>query len=153
MTIIENGGFLTNLFFVDQKYVSETSNGIEKETDTILKAKEWLDIYFSGKEPSFVPKMLYGSSPFQKVVLDLLLKIPYGSSRTYGDIAKDVATILNKPKISSQAVGNAISHNPICLIIPCHRVLGKNNALVGYAGGIERKEYLLNLERVPHKNG
>lgn len=139
------------MFFVDQKYISERSSGIEKETDTILKAKEWLDVYFSGNEPSFVLRMLYGSSPFQKVVLDLLMKIPYGFSRTYGDIAKDVAIILNKPAMSSQAVGNAISHNPICLIIPCHRVLGKKNGLVGYAGGIERKEYLLNLEGIPFK--
>lgn len=153
MTILEKDGFLTNLFFVDQKYVSERSNGIEKETDTILKTKEWLDMYFSEKESSFIPRMLYGSSSFQKVVLDLLLKIPYGSSRTYGDIAKDVSIILNKPKMSGQAVGNAISHNPICLIISCHRVLGKKNALVGYAGGIERKEYLLNLEGDPFKRG
>lgn len=155
MTLLEEDSFLIGLYFNDQNrfFLKNINISESKETPTILETKRWLDIYFSGKDPKFKPKLAYGSSPFQTEVLNILLKIPYGYKRTYGDIAKEIRLRLSKKKMSSQAIGNAISHNPICLIIPCHRVLGKNDALVGYAGGIERKIALLEMEKISFKMG
>ncbi len=153
MTLAEEDGFLIGLWFNDQKYFgSKLTDKTEcKDTTTILETKRWLDIYFIGEEPKFTPKLAYGFSPFQKLVLDILLTIPYGHAKTYGEIAKEVAHKLNKEKMSAQAAGNAISHNPISIIIPCHRILGKDGSLVGYAGGIDRKEKLLKLENISFK--
>lgn len=153
MTLAEENGFLIGLWFNDQKYFgSNLTDKVEhKETTTILESKHWLDIYFNGEEPKFTPKLAYGSSPFQKIVLDILLTIPYGHTKAYGEIAKEVAHKLNKGKMSAQAVGNAISHNPISIIIPCHRVLSGDGSLAGYAGGIDRKEKMLELENISFK--
>lgn len=153
MTLLEEDSFLIGLYFNDQSKFSLKNIDItnHKDTQTILETKRWLDVYFSGKDPNFRPKLIYGSSPFQTEVLNILLKMPYGHKRTYGDIAKEICISLNKEKMPSQAIGNAISHNLISLIISCHRVLGKNDTLVGYAGGIERKIALLEMEKISFK--
>ncbi len=153
MTLAEENGFLIGLWFNGQKYFGMplSKDVTRKDSETILETKRWLDIYFKGEIPDFIPKLSYGSSLFQKTVLDILLTVPYGESLSYGEIGKRACQILKKEKMSSQAVGNAVSHNPIGIIIPCHRVLGKGGSLSGYAGGIERKEKLLELENIPFK--
>lgn len=108
---------------------------------------KWLDIYFSGKNPNFTPKYLIDNiTSFRQKVINCIVKIPYGETITYGDIAKKIATKKGLKRMSSQAVGGAVGWNPICIIIPCHRVVGQNNKLVGYGGGLENKLMLLKLE-------
>ena len=111
------------------------------------QAQRWLDIYFSGQEPGFLPPLRYDSTPFRKAVCDIMLTIPYGNTMTYGEIAAIIARQQGKAKMSAQAVGGAVGHNPISLMIPCHRVVGTNGSLTGYGGGIDRKIKLLELER------
>ena len=110
------------------------------------EARRWLDVYFSGQEPDFLPPLRYDSTPFRKAVCDLMLTIPYGKTMTYGEIADMIATERGVEKMSAQAVGGAVGHNPISLMIPCHRVVGTNGSLTGYGGGINRKVKLLELE-------
>ena len=110
------------------------------------EARRWLDVYFSGQEPDFLPPLRYDSTPFRKAVCDLMLTIPYGKTMTYGEIADMIATERGVEKMSAQAVGGAVGHNPISLMIPCHRVVGTNGSLTGYGGGIARKAKLLKLE-------
>ena len=109
--------------------------------------KKWLDKYFAKEKPTIfeLPLLPIGTS-FRKLVWEYLCKIPYGNLTTYGDIARDIAKLLNKPKMSSQAVGNAISNNPISIIVPCHRVIGSNHTLKGYSAGVDIKKQLLILE-------
>ena len=110
--------------------------------------KKWLDRYFAKENPSIkeIPLAPIGGE-FRQKVWKILCEIPYGQTITYGEIAKRIAKQMNKEKMSAQAVGNAVGHNPISIIIPCHRVIGKNGSLTGYAGGIERKKMLLELEK------
>ena len=108
--------------------------------------RRWLDIYFEGKEPDFTPKLCPEGTEFRQQVWQELLNIPYGKTTTYGTLSKQIAIQLNKQKMSAQAIGGAVGHNPISIIIPCHRVVGANGTMTGYAGGIWRKEYLLKLE-------
>lgn len=114
----------------------------------LIRAKDWLDRYFDGRKPetSELPLSPDGS-PFRQQVWEILLTIPYGRSMTYGDIAKQLGT----PKMSAQAVGGAVGHNPISIIIPCHRVLGSGGALTGYDGGLDKKRWLLDHENIPYK--
>lgn len=112
------------------------------------EAKGWLDIYFSGREPDFCPPLRYDSTPFRKMVCDIMRSIPYGETMTYGEIAAEVEKETGIKKMSAQAVGGAVGHNPISILIPCHRVVGKDGSLTGYGGGISRKVQLLTLERV-----
>lgn len=108
--------------------------------------KQWLDEYFCGRaRPADFP-MDPGGTSFQQMIWKLLLKIPYGQTRTYGDLAKEAAEILGKEKMSAQAVGQAVGHNPIAIVIPCHRVTGTGGKLTGYAYGVERKKWLLQHE-------
>ena len=102
----------------------------------------WLDVYFGGRDPSFTPPLVMRGSGFRKAVWDVLLTIPFGHTMTYGEIARRLGCK------SAQAVGGAVGHNSISLIIPCHRVVGAGGSLTGYAGGIERKARLLRMERV-----
>ena len=118
-----------------------------KELPLFSEAKRWLDIYFSGKEPNFLPPLRYDSTPFRKAVCDIMLTIPYGKTMTYGEIARIISKQKWSEKMSAQAVGGAVGHNPIALMIPCHRVVGTNGSLTGYGGGIERKVKLLELEK------
>lgn len=139
---------LIGLWFENQKYYAAIlkDEAVQQETNIIQRAKQWLDIYFSGKEPGFTPPLHMIGSDFQKSVWNILLTIPYGHTMTYGDIARKLATQKGISKMSAQAVGGAVGHNPISVIIPCHRVVGMNGSLTGYAGGIDKKIKLLTLE-------
>ena len=110
--------------------------------------KEWLDIYFRGKAPGFTPPLNIKTTPFRKAVWEILLTIPFGKTMTYGEIADRIARQNGLSRMSAQAVGGAVGHNAISLIIPCHRVVGANGSLTGYAGGIDKKAKLLALEQV-----
>ena len=122
----------------------ETERG---EHPLLREAKRWLDIYFSGREPDFLPPMRYDSTPFRKCICDIMLTIPYGQTMTYGEIAAQAARRQGMERMSAQAVGGAVGHNPISILIPCHRVVGTNGSLTGYAGGVEKKIRLLELEQ------
>lgn len=139
---------LTGLWFKGQKYYAAHLNPAceEKSLPVFDKTKKWLDIYFSGKEPDFIPPVHMIGTPFQLLVWEILQKIPYGETITYGKIAEEVAGIKGLTRMSAQAVGGAVGHNKISVIIPCHRVVGTNGSLTGYAGGIEKKIKLLTLE-------
>lgn len=141
---------LIGLWFENQKYYADVLKGeaVNRETDILKKAKQWLDIYFAGKEPAFLPPVHMIGSDFRKAVWNILLEIPYGHTMTYGDIAKKLAIQRGVAKMSAQAVGGAVGHNSISLIIPCHRVVGTNGSLTGYAGGIDKKVKLLTLEKI-----
>ena len=119
----------------------------QKELSIFKDAKRWLDIYFSGKEPQFLPPLKYDSTPFRKAVCDIMLTIPYGKTMTYGEIAEKIAKEKGIKKMSAQAVGGAVGHNPISIMIPCHRVVGTSGSLTGYGGGMDRKVKLLKLEK------
>lgn len=119
-----------------------------RNLDCLKETKRWLDIYFSGKKPSFLPPLSFCGSNFRQEVWNILLTIPYGELVTYGDIAKMVAKKLGKMQMSAQAVGGAVGANPIGIIIPCHRVIGANHNLTGYAGGLSTKLDLLKLEGI-----
>lgn len=112
----------------------------------MTEAKRWLDVYFSGKMPDFMPPLHPIGSDFRQEVWALLLQIPYGQTTTYGALAARLAAKHGTAHLSAQAVGGAVGHNPISLIIPCHRVVGASGSLIGYAGGVERKIQLLKLE-------
>ncbi len=131
---------LTDLFFESDKYFSAQVD--EKINSPVIElAKNWLDIYFSGREPNFFPPLHIIGSPFKISVLNELKKIPYGMTTTYGALAKILGT-------SARAVGGAVAHNRISIIIPCHRVIGADGNLTGYAGGLDRKIKLLELEKI-----
>ena len=141
---------LIGLWFEGQKYFAKNLS-IEHEEKNLKifdDTKKWLDIYFSSCEPKFLPQLHMLGTEFQISVWKLLLKIPYGKTTTYGELAKIIAGQKNLPKMSAQAVGGAIAHNNISIIIPCHRVIGSNGSLTGYAGGIDKKSKLLELEQV-----
>lgn len=139
-----NEAKLTGLWFAEQNY---PISGHEEAPNAVLEeTRAWPDIYFSGKEPDFTPKIQLSGSDFQNVVWKILRQIPYGKTMTYGKIAEIIAAQRKIAKMSAQAVGSAVGKNKIAIIIPCHRVLGAGEKLVGYAGGIERKIKLLDLE-------
>lgn len=141
---------LIGLWFEGQKYFALHLDKEREERALPLfeRVKEWLDLYFSGKKPDFsVPLHLIGTE-FQKEVWEFLLAIPYGQTTTYGEIAGKLAARKGLPHMSAQAVGGAVGHNPISILVPCHRVVGANGNPTGYAGGIDRKVKLLTLEGV-----
>ena len=148
MTISSNGTALTGLWFDGQKYFAQTLS--EPYEEKLLPVFEdtirWLDIYFGGDIPDLTPELCLQSTLFRKAVWDILLTIPYGETMTYGEIAKILAQNIGKEKMSAQAVGGAVGHNPVSIIVPCHRVVGADGSLTGYAGGIDRKKFLLELE-------
>lgn len=149
MVMISDGEALTNLYF-EGSPDTEKAVGIseEKELEIFRETKKWLDIYFGGNVPDFMPKYkIENLTPFRKEVSDMMIKIPYGKTVTYGFIAKEIAKKQGKEKMSAQAVGGAVGWNPLCIIIPCHRVVGKNGKLTGYGGGIENKIALLRVEK------
>lgn len=141
---------LTGLWFDGQKYYADNLHAehIERETPILTDAKRWLDVYFTGNEPDFTPPLHIVGSAFRQAVWELLLQIPYGQTVTYGELARQLAEKQGAEHMSAQAVGGAVGHNPISLIIPCHRVVGTHGSLTGYAGGIDKKIKLLELERV-----
>ena len=139
---------LTGLWFDGQKYFARglSNERIAHETSVLAEAKRWLDIYFTSKAPDFTPPLHPTGSEFRKAVWEILLQIPYGQTTTYGEIARQLAEKQGLARMSAQAVGGAVGHNEISVIIPCHRVVGTNGSLTGYAGGIHKKEQLLELE-------
>ena len=141
---------ITGLWFEGQKYFAYSlpSKIISDDNASISKAKKWLDIYFAGQQPDFMPPLHIMGTPFRQKVWQILLDIPYGKTITYGEIARILAKEQGDCPMSAQAVGNAVGHNEISIVIPCHRVVGAKGNLVGYAGGIERKIALLKLEQV-----
>lgn len=145
---------LTGLWFEGQKYFALylDKEHIEKEIPVLEEAKKWLDIYFTGKNPEFTIPLHFTGTDFQKEVWEILCSIPYGQTTTYGAIAKQLATKKGKSHMSAQAVGGAVGHNEISIIVPCHRVVGSNGSLTGYAGGIDKKIKLLELEKADMKS-
>ena len=141
---------LTGLWFEGQKYFALNLNKVheERKLPVFEKAKQWLDVYFLGKEPDFTVPLHFTGTDFQNDVWEILCAIPYGQTMTYGEIAKKIAAKKGLPSMSAQAVGGAVGHNEISIIVPCHRVVGKNGSLTGYAGGIDKKIKLLQLEKV-----
>lgn len=161
ITLASDGKSLVGLWFDGQKYDRLCLHGplsvvgeAENQEETIPEAvnevfcqtRLWLDTYFLGKIPTSTPPLHVEGSDFRQWVTEAMLAIPYGETCTYGDIARQVAQRMGRTSMSAQAVGGAVGHNPISLIIPCHRVIGTSGSLTGYAGGLDRKSWLLNHE-------
>ena len=152
MEMTFDGEVLTGLHFVDARKVAKNDR-LECGLPVFRETRRWLDEYFAGREPGFMPPYrIDGLTPFRKDVIDAMLEIPFGETVTYGDIASAIAKKRGLRMMSAQAVGGAVGWNPICIIIPCHRVIGANGALVGYGGGIKNKIALLNHEAC-HRGG
>jgi methylated-DNA-[protein]-cysteine S-methyltransferase len=150
--LASNGACLAGLWMEGQKYFGATVKETlepDSQRQEFRDASAWLDAYFAGGNPplSELPLAPNGTA-FQKAVWRQLLKIPYGETATYGAIAQQVALEMNKAHMAGQAVGGAVGHNPISIIIPCHRVVGSSGSLTGYAGGLQKKVRLLTLEGV-----
>ena len=124
----------------------------DEETPILAQTRRWLNLYFSGSVPDFTPPLHPIGSDFRQEVWALLLQIPYGQTTTYGALAKQLAEINGGKHVSAQAVGGAVGHNPVSIIVPCHRVVGSDGSLTGYAGGIEKKIRLLTLENAEAAN-
>ena len=154
LAISGNGQALTGLWIENQKYFADTLSEemVEEDLPVFQEAREWLSIYFFGKEPDFTPPLAPKGSEFRQAVWRILCEIPYGKVITYGDIAKQIAKETGKEHMSAQAVGGAVGHNPISIIIPCHRVVGSDGSLTGYAGGISKKVQLLQIEGTDMEN-
>lgn len=149
ITLTSDGEALTGLRFDGQKYADALpahARG-EEVLPVFEQTERWLDAYFGGERPDFTPLLHLRASAFRVSVWETLLTIPYGQTTTYGAIATAVAARMGLARMSAQAVGGAVGHNPIAIIIPCHRVVGADGSLTGYAGGLERKRSLLTLEK------
>ena len=143
IVMTSDGNALTGLYFVGSRKV----DGEERDLPVFRKTCRWLDVYFSGRQPDFTPAYaIRGLTPFRRDVVEEMLKIPFGNTTTYGGIARAIAKRRGLARMSAQAVGGAVGWNPICLIIPCHRVIGADGGLTGYGGGLENKVALLALE-------
>ena len=143
--IVSDGEAICGVWFYGQKHFlsSITSETVRNDDLAIFKkAKTWLDDYFNGRNPEIDFMLKPHGSDFRQKVWKILSEIPYGETLTYGEIASRIS-----PAMSAQAVGGAVGHNPISIIIPCHRVWGANGKLTGYAGGIDRKIELLKIEK------
>ncbi len=153
--IVSDENNIIGLWFEGQKYfLANIKEDITQKDDLpiLQSAKLWLDQYFAGQKPNIADlKLAPRGNDFRLTVWKILCEIPYGQLTTYGEIAKKVAIVMNKESMSAQAVGGAVGHNPISIIIPCHRVVGSHGSLTGYAGGIDKKIKLLQLEGVDTK--
>lgn len=142
---------LTGLWFMQgSRYMGLglQENAAVRDTEYFEQTGKWLDLYFSGRDPGFLPKIHLTGSDFRKRVGEIMLEIPYGKTATYGWIADRIAGERGIRKMSAQAVGGAVGHNPISIIVPCHRVVGTDGSLTGYGGGLHRKKALLELEGI-----
>lgn len=148
ITLSSDGEALTGLWFDGQKYFGATLGGDARarELPVFEQTRRWLEIYFAGREPDFTPPLRPAGSPFRQAVWQVMAQIPYGQTWTYGQIARQIARERGLARFSAQAVGGAVGHNPISLLIPCHRVVGAGGSLTGYAGGVDKKLALLRLE-------
>lgn len=150
LVMSSDGTCLTGLQF-ERGFVSKTSSIAESrapELPVFQETAQWLDLYFRGEQPGFVPKIRLSGTPFQLAVWKILTRIPYGTTTTYKAIAMEVACARKMSRMSCQAVGGAVGRNPVGIVIPCHRVIGSNGALTGYAGGLEGKKQLLLWEQL-----
>ena len=150
LTLASNGTSLIGLWMEGQHYFADSVQGELTEEGSLPlfdEVKTWLDAYFAGQNPDAGHlKLAPEGTEFRKAVWEILQEIPYGETRTYGQIAAQIAAQRGAKTMSAQAVGGAVGHNPISIIIPCHRVMGADGSLTGYAGGIEKKQFLLELE-------
>jgi methylated-DNA-[protein]-cysteine S-methyltransferase len=153
LTVTSDGQNLCGLWIEGQKYFARTlgNDVLEQNLPVFEQVRRWLDSYFSGREPDFMPPLAPKGTPFQQLIWRRLCEIPYGKTRTYGELAARPG-IKNK-STSPRAAGGAVGRNPISILIPCHRVIGKDGGLVGYAGGINVKLKLLQLEGIDIKEG
>lgn len=150
ITLASDGVKLTGLWFDGQKYFAAglPREHLTRELPVFAQTRDWLDVFFSGKPPAFTPPLsMEGVSPFRRRVWEIMLEIPYGQTSTYKKIAAQIAAETGG-RVSAQAVGGAVGHNRISLVIPCHRVLGTNGSVTGYAGGVDKKIALLKTEGV-----
>lgn len=149
MTLVSDGTALVGLYFDGQKYFAEglDAKRTQKNLPIFEEARRWLDVYFSGRKPDFMPVLAPHGTAFQQSVWEILRTIPYGQTVTYGAIARRIEQNTGC-RMSAQAVGGAVGRNPISILIPCHRVVGTNGSLTGYAGGIDKKAYLLRIEEI-----
>lgn len=155
ITLASDGTHLIGLWFKGGRYAGETvsPDAVKKDDLPVFQeTKRWLDIYFSGQQPDFCPPLCVRGSVFRQHICQKIRAIPYGQTETYGDLAKEIAAERGIAHMSAQAVGGAVGHNPISLIIPCHRVVGTKGNLTGYGGGIWRKVKLLELEKMNLEN-
>ena len=151
MTMASDGEHLTGLWFDGQNYDRSTISDdavVQPHLPVFTQTAQWLDTYFEGTDPGFTPPIRVEGSDFKKMVTSIMLSVPFGATSTYARIAAEVARRLGRKQMSAQAVGGAVGHNPITLIVPCHRVLASDGSLRGYAGGVDRKERLLEMEGV-----
>ena len=149
ITLASDGEALTGLWFDGQNYFGDTLDKQHIECNVLPifdDTRLWLDTYFNGKAPGFTPTLCMRATDFRKRVWEIMLTIPWGHTMTYRDIARQIARERGIPSMSTQAVGGAVGHNSISLIIPCHRVIGADGSLTGYAGGIDKKRHLLQME-------
>jgi methylated-DNA-[protein]-cysteine S-methyltransferase len=154
LTVASDGQNITGLWIKEQKYFAQAlpKNILAQDLPIFESIRQWLDIYFSGKEPDFMLSVMPRGSLFQKSIWDILRTIPYGQTTTYGEVARRFGLACEgQQRTSPRAVGNAVGHNPISIIIPCHRVIGKDGSLTGYASGIDKKIKLLQLEGIDIK--
>mgnify|MGYP000899464994 CR=1 FL=1 len=147
ITLTSDGTALTGLYFDGERDFPDLSAGRKKDLPVFGEVIRWLNLYFAGKEPDFSPALKPTGTAFQMSVWAILQAIPYGETTTYGAIARRLEE-QTKKRMSAQAVGGAVGRNPISILIPCHRVIGANGSLTGYAGGLDKKEYLLGLEGI-----
>ena len=148
LILVSDGINLCGLYMEGQKHFIKDKLILNNDLEIFKEVEGWLNKYFTGQNPSIDNlKIKLTGTKFQLLVWDILKTIPYGKTTTYSNIGIIVKEKLHKENMSSQAIGNAVSHNPISIIIPCHRVVGKNGSLVGYAGGLNNKIKLLELER------
>lgn len=155
ITLASDGEALTGLWFDGQKHFGETieRDREERYLPVFAQTELWLDTYFSGREPGFTPPLRMRTTPFRRFVWELLLTVPYGQTVTYGRLAEEIARRTGRVCMSARAVGGAVGHNAFSLVIPCHRVVGADGSLTGYAGGVERKRALLALEGAEPRRG
>ena len=149
ITMASNGYALVGLWFDEQKQFVVDFGEVERKKDLPIfeQTKKWLDRYFSGENPTFTPLTeIYGESAFRQRVRKIVCDIPFGQMLTYGEIAKQIETETGK-RVSAQAVGGAVANNRLLLVVPCHRVVGVGGSLTGYAGGLDKKEWLLAMEK------
>jgi methylated-DNA-[protein]-cysteine S-methyltransferase len=149
LTVSSDGENVSGLWIAGQKYFAKTleKGALEQNLPIFDAVQKWLDRYFSGEEPDFILPLMPKGSPFQKSIWKILCKIPYGQTTTYGEVAKQFENEI-KNRTSARAAGNAVGRNPVSILIPCHRVIGKKGGLTGYAGGIDIKSKLLLMEGI-----
>lgn len=148
MVMRSDGRYLTRLFFSESNDAAKCAGqAVEKSLPIFDRTARWLDIYFGGEHPGFTPEYrMEGLTPFRRQVVELMVRIPYGQTTTYNALAQQIAAANGMRKMSAQAVGGAVGWNPVCLVVPCHRVVGARGNLTGYGSGIENKVKLLELE-------